>query len=81
MTKVIILGEQPEKKELKPIHFVKYLSMDNSFINSFNTPDLYANVELICRNYNHNKHDLMFAFNENRSEGVLYLGYFNDGIV
>jgi hypothetical protein len=81
MTKVIILGEQPESKELKPIQFVKYFSMDNSILNSFNAPELYANVELICRNYNHNKHDLMFAFNEHRNEGVLYLGYFNDGVV
>jgi hypothetical protein len=81
MTKVIILGEQPEKKELKPIEFVKYLTNDNDILNAYSTPDSYANIELICRNYNHNKHDLMFAFNEHRNGGCLYLGYFNDGIV
>jgi hypothetical protein len=81
MTKVIILGEQPESKELKPIEFVKSLNMDNDFIQAVSIPYLHDNIELICRNYNHDKQDLMFAFNEHRNEGVLILGHFNDGVV
>jgi hypothetical protein len=81
MTKVIILGEQPESKELKPIEFVKSLNMDNDFIKAVSIPDLHDNIELICRNYNHENQDLMFAYNEHRNEGILYLGHFNDGIV
>ncbi len=30
---------------------------------------------------NPNNYDVMFAYNEDRNRGVLYLGYFNDGVV
>ena len=80
MTKVIILGEQPEKKELKPIEFVKYLDYHFEFSSGCSSPTLRENIELICKNYAA-KFDLMFAYDEDRNNGVLYLGHFNDGIV
>jgi hypothetical protein len=80
MTKVIILGEQPEKKELKPIEFVKYLDSDSAFDYKCAEPKQWKNIELISKNY-FDKYDLMFAYDENRSGGILYLGHFNDGIV
>ena len=80
MTKVIIIGEQPEKKELKPIEFVKYLDYHLEFSSGCSSPKKWENIELICKNY-FNKYDLMFAFDEDRNNGVLYLGHFNDGVV
>jgi len=80
MTKVIILGQEPEKKELKPIEFVKYLDYHLEFNSNCSKPQRFKNIELICRNY-FKGYDLMFAFGEDRNQGVLYLGHFNDGIV
>jgi hypothetical protein len=82
MTKVIIIGEQPEKKELKPIELVKHLDIDFKFSSGCSYPEVWVweNIELICKNY-FDKYDLMFAFDEDRSNGILYLGHFNDGVV
>jgi len=80
MTKVIILGKEPEKKELKPIEFVKYLDYHLEFSSGCSSPKKWENIELICKNH-FNKYDLMFAFDEDRNNGVLYLGHFNDGVV
>jgi hypothetical protein len=81
MTKVIILGEQPEKKDLKPIQFVKYMNSELKINSDPSKSKLWKNIELICRNYSSEGLDLMFAYDYNRSGGVLYLGHFNDGIV
>jgi hypothetical protein len=81
MTNVIILGEQPEKKELKPIQFLYFLDFDKSMKNLVLSPKSYRHIELICREYTNEKYDLMFAYVDTRNIGVLYLGHFNDGIV
>lgn len=78
MTKVIILEETDSKKELKPIKFVK--EINSSIICATNSPSEWENIELITRNYNE-KFDLMFAYDHDRSDGIAYYGYFNDGIV
>ena len=81
MTKVIILGQEPkEEKKLKPIQFVKFLSSALNFQYSTGLPKNFDHIELIRRNYNH-EYDLMYVYNEDRNEGTLYLGHFNDGVV
>jgi hypothetical protein len=81
MTKVIILGEQPEEKGLKPIEFKKYLDNDlTSYIPS-TSPSDFENIELICKNYRGENIDLLFVYNDDRRKGLLYLGHFNDGVV
>ena len=80
MTKVIILGEQPEKKDLKPIEF-KWQFIENSNpIPATHEPNEWLNIELICRCYC-DELDLMYAYDKNRNEGRVYLGHFNDGVV
>lgn len=79
MTKVILLGETDSKKELKPIEFVKSL-INFSFHDAEAKPSEWENIELIARNYNE-EFDLMFAYDDNRSDGAIYYGHFNDGIV
>ena len=80
MTNVIIIGEQPEKKELKPIEFKLKLDSHHGFTSCFGSPKKWGNIELICKNYS-TQYDLMFAYDDYRQHGILYLGHFNDGIV
>lgn len=84
MTKVIILGQEP--KELtgnRKIEFVKWI---DSYVGglekciSAQTPNCYDNIELIRFGTN-GRYDIMFAYNTERSKGVLFLGHFNDGII
>ena len=79
MTKVIDLTK--EAKELKPIEFKQHIGFNCSVISTEIKPGSFKNIELICRKYNNTKHDLMFAYHDNRNLGGLYLGHFNDGIV
>lgn len=81
-TKVIILGEQSEQKqELKKIEFVKVL-ISGGFVKAEGTARRFESIELICRNYGgEGSYDIMFAYDGNRSNGLLYLGHFNDGVV
>ena len=84
MTKVIILGEPAEKKEGKKIEFVKLLTSSLEINEIAGRVHDWKNIELICKNYDEGdsgNFDLMFAYDDNRSEGTLYLGHFNDGIV
>jgi hypothetical protein len=81
MTKVIILGQEPEKKELKPIQFVYFFSFQHGAEETGVKPKSYENIELICKDFAGFGFDLIFAYNEDRNQGVLYLGRFNDGII
>ena len=86
-TKVIVMGSSVENKPVKSIEFVRSLSCtDSNSIDSVqdtdNLPSDYRYVELICCGY-HEGYDLMFAYNnpDDRASGILYIGYFNDGVV
>lgn len=91
MTKCIVLGKdnsvQPAKK---PIQFVKQLlnssvNTDDAFRIGMNyvEPGEFDYVELVCpRRTNIEEYDIMFAYDEDRrEEGVLFLGFWNDGVV
>jgi len=76
-----VLGEDVAVKKGKGIEFVKCL---NSYCQPTNTnakPNDFKNVEIICTSYSATAGDLFFAYNDSRSEGVLYLGHLNDGFV
>ena len=81
MTKVIILGEQPDKKKLKPIEFKLQFTDNKEPCLPTHTPNQWENIELISKRYADGL-DFMFAYKKGeRERGVLYLGHFNDGIV
>lgn len=83
MTKVIILGEDTPKTG-KKIEFLRELNIEFEFECIKSNPYDWDNIELICKNYEEvgdNGTDLMFAYDVDRSLGVLFLGHFNDGIV
>jgi len=82
MTKVTILGQElTEKKELKMIEFVKWLTLTEEFGIPSNTPRQFRNIILLQTKYTIDKLDLMYAYDTDVNCGVLYLGHFNDGIV
>lgn len=90
-TKIIILGSEENKQTKRPIEFVKILTSSGiiSYADSSSEthkPSFYENIELISRDYTNNSEnfDLIFAYRKDRNEklySVLFLGYFNDGIV
>lgn len=81
MTKVIRLGQTESPKQLKPIEFEKLLATEGKLIPPTTKPNYWQNIEIICERYNNNGDALMFAYNENRNNGHLYIGKVNDGIV
>lgn len=81
-TKVIILGEEPKAEKQNPIEFFNVLLITGEIKETREKPNEFSTIELVCLHYS-DKFDLMFAYNEssNRSDGVLFLGKFNDGVV
>lgn len=81
MTKVIVLGEETPKEEMKKIKFLKSINVnDGKHADAVYDPASWQYIELIKRSIS--GMDIMFAYDKpDRSNGVLYLGHFNDGIV
>lgn len=76
MTKCIVLGKT---KSEKSIEFTSCVNTINKYFESVATePKDWENIELILR---HSIIDVMFAYDTDRSEGCIYLGHWNDGIV
>ena len=81
-TKVNILGQEvPLQKEPKKIEFIKFIGFDHKLSKASSFPKNYNNVELICKNYRNTEFDLMFAYDNIRNDGLLYIGHFKDGVV
>jgi hypothetical protein len=82
MTKVIILGQEPEQKKPKRIEFVELIDHSKQFIGPRYTPKDFKNIELVAKNWDIAEIlDLMFAYDDDRNNGFLFLGHFNDGVV
>jgi len=80
MTKCIVIGEQPTQENKKPIEFVKAIISDPIQIGEpLVSPYQYNNIELIAENC-YEGLDVMFVYDENRSDGTIYLGHWNDGV-
>jgi hypothetical protein len=79
-TKVTILGSSSKESPKKPIEFVKFLSGIEKIVKFDSTPNSFNNIELICLKYNA-IFDLMYAYGDDRNDGLLILGHFNDGVV
>jgi len=91
-TQVIIVGHQTQNSYRIPIEFRYFLNdvhIDADSIlmpitdeDGIFLPSTFKYIELICQGYMA-KFDLMFAYNDpdNRGNGLLVVGKFNDGIV
>jgi hypothetical protein len=85
MTKVIILGKTVGGNT-KPIEFKQCFNPEMGLKETFSTdfgytPSDWAHIELIRKSTRESVYDVMFAYNNSRDSGCLYLGHFNDGIV
>ena len=76
MTKCTVIFEQP--KQGKPIEFVKALTAQFTENRNVKPPSFYENVELIASDC-YAGLDVMFAYQANREEGLIYFGHWNDG--
>lgn len=93
MTKVTIIGDKPKTHKYSGIRFMKCLTSDYKMEGGMHISCMqasaYDEIELICKDYTNTGQytgkpgmDLMFAYSaEGRSAGLLFLGWFNDGIV
>jgi hypothetical protein len=89
-TQVTIIGKQQSEKTKTAIKFRCFLNdvdpKSNKILHlvseEYFHPHSYNFIELICRDYMLGS-DLMFAYNDpnDRSDGRLYIGNFNDGVV
>jgi hypothetical protein len=84
-TTTIVLGTHTKSNKYKNIMFIKALTSDGNISDAYNAPKAYSYIELICKDYSEcgNGIDLMFAYDDadNRSSGVLYMGYWNEGTI
>ena len=80
MTKCIVIGEQPTESKKKPIEFVRLICVAPIRIDYAKAyPHNYKNIELISPKC-YEGLDVMFAYDNTRSDGVIYLGHWNDGV-
>jgi hypothetical protein len=82
----MVIGENLTMEKKKQIELLCSLNIDLNFVensveNAMKASE-YSFVELICKNYDKDI-DLIFTYNNpiKRSEGVLWTGYWNDGVV
>lgn len=80
MTKTIVLGS-PIESTTKKIKFTHSLQNSGSWSIASTPASTYKYVELISLGYG-SDFDIMFAYDStnNREDGVLYKGKWNDGI-
>lgn len=85
MTKISILHEEVESPKQNPIKFVYTWNEQMTKRMTPNcAPKDYQNVVLIAKGFtfaDDTSYDLIFAYDEVKSSGALYLGYWNDGVV
>ena len=89
MTKCIIIGDttSPTRKPT-PIQFIKHAIGDvatgGEWVTPISKPTDWKNIELISGINNKNRYkpcyDVMFAYDDDRSNGVVILGFWNDGV-
>jgi len=84
-TNCIVLGQKEPPTHPKPIQFVKYMDNRQSgpYIDDTSvTPKFFKNIELIASGRTTaQEYDIMFAYDDDRSCGCLFLGFWNDGVV
>ena len=88
MTKCTIIGDITwSTKKPTPIQFIKHTIGDvatgGEWMPTTSKPEDWDNIELICSdNFDKQFYDIMYAYDgENRGNGILVLGYWNDGVV
>lgn len=81
MAEVKILTPVPDASNGKSISFKLYLNTQEGSVSKTTIlPASYKNVELIQQGCD-GAYDVFFVYNEHRGDGVVLLGYYNDGVI
>jgi len=80
-TKCIVLVEHHKEPKKRRIEFRGTISRDGTPRPPYNRPSNWKNIELISKNYSPDLGDCMFAYDDDKTEGILYFGQWNDGVV
>ena len=86
MTKCIVLGEPKKEQKKKPIEFIWAVNNERNgkkpkqVIGACGKPNEFNVVELVQSATSQDYFDIMFAYDYNRCDGCLYLGFWNDGV-
>lgn len=78
----VVAAQQNTKKEkqLKKIKFEKFLDEFFKKNKPISKPNYFKVIELLVKNYSYSQ-DLMLAYDDDRTDGILYIGQWNDGVV
>jgi len=80
-TNCIVIGELSKTIEKKSIVLKLALSLKLVFNGTNLKVEDFKNAELICKDESSYKLDIIFCYDDNRFEGILFLGHWNDGII
>jgi len=79
-TKCTVIGDTSAGDLKKEITFEFFMDPNVGKLRANTYPKNFENIELLTLNF-HQSLDLMFAYDDVRNYGLLYLGKWNDGIV
>ena len=82
MTKITVIGADPKKKVLKPIHFVKYLNVLRDYDDVYDVKDNPWEMESITvfLGATTREMDMFICIRKDETNTVIF-GHFNDGVV
>jgi hypothetical protein len=82
MTKITVMGADPKKKVLKPIHFVKYLNVLRDYDDIYDVKDNPWDMESIdvYLGATTREMDLFVCIRKDEARVIIF-GHFNDGVV
>jgi hypothetical protein len=82
MTKIIVMGADPKKKVLKPIHFVRYLNVLRDYKDVYDVKDNPWEMEIIDVYLGATTREMdMFVCVRRDGTRCIIFGHFNDGVV
>ena len=79
-TNITILGEVNNSKSIQFIKRLYEFTSNTSVEDTSEKPSDYKEIVLLRRG-SQIYYDLIFAYDDDPNEGILFLGFFNDGVV
>ena len=74
--------DHKEKSKKKPIEFKFYIDDYTPEVTniSYTLPTEWKNIILLSKGLSKDKYDIMYAYDDNSEDGIVYIGYWNDGV-
>lgn len=83
MNDTILLKDLLKEKESKKIELIKFLDLQGNMVKEESSGVKLKKMILLCKNYTSDGLDLMLSCNDflEKDEAILFLGYWNDGVL